>query len=74
MKKISKKQQQINKLEQELAKSTLQKRKDDTRRKILIGAMIIGKTKNDPEFNKRVLAELDRFLEREADRKLFNLD
>ena len=74
MKKISKKQQQINKLEQELAKSTLQKRKDDTRRKILIGAMIIGKTKNDPEFNKQVLAELDRFLEREADRKLFNLD
>lgn len=74
MKKISKKQQQINKLEQELAKSTLQKRKDDTRRKILIGAMIIGKTKNDPGFKKRVLAELDCFLEREADRKLFNLD
>lgn len=74
MKKINKKQQQINKLEQELAKTTLQKRKDDTRRKILIGAMIIGKINQDPTFKKRVLAELDRFLEREADRKLFNLD
>ena len=74
MKKISTKLQQINKLDQELAKSTLLKRKDDTRRKILIGAMIIGKAKNDPEFNKQVLAELDCFLEREADRKLFNLD
>lgn len=71
---ISKRQQKINSLEQELAKSQNKSRKEDTRRKILIGAMILGKMQNNPQLERQILSDLDDFLARENDRKLFNLD
>lgn len=73
MKKINQRQQAINRLEEELARESQRKRKDDTRRKILIGALIMGKMRNSQAFEKEILAELDRFLDKHIDRKLFDL-
>lgn len=55
------------------AKEREQKRKDDTRRKILIGACMMKLAEDNPEANDRMLKQLDRFLTEERDRKLFNL-
>lgn len=49
-----------------------QKRKDDTRRKILVGSYFLDKTKKDGSFEE-LSAKLDKFLVRDSDRKLFDL-
>ncbi len=48
-------------------------RSEDTRRKILIGAMVLGKMQDDPQTNKQMLNDLDEFLTRDDDRALFSL-
>jgi len=55
------------------AKEREQQRKDDTRRKILIGACMMKLAEDNPEANDRMLKQLDRFLTEERDRKLFEL-
>ena len=49
-----------------------QKRKDDTRRKILAGSYFLDRTKKDSAFEE-LAAKLDGFLVRDSDRKLFDL-
>ncbi|MFH3663403.1 mobilization protein [Acinetobacter baumannii] len=57
----------------ERTKKKEQERKDDTRRKILLGSYLIKKM-NDNEANKeKILAELNEYLTEERDRNLFNL-
>ena len=57
----------------ELTKKKEQERKDDTRRKILLGSYLIKKM-NDNEANKeKILAELNEYLTEDRDRMLFNL-
>ena len=48
-------------------------RKRDTRRKILIGAMVFDQVARGEWPAKRLKAAVDRFLEREQDRTLFEL-
>ena len=49
------------------------KRQADTRRKILVGAIVLAQVERG-EFSERELRELlDRWLERDDDRALFNL-
>ncbi|WP_258091346.1 mobilization protein [Wohlfahrtiimonas chitiniclastica] len=55
------------------AKEREQQRKDDTRRKILIGACMMKLAEENPEANDRMLRQLDRFLTEEHDRKLFKI-
>jgi len=45
----------------------------DTRRKILAGAMLLEMMANDAELQKSMLGKLSAFLTREDDRKLFGL-
>ena len=52
------------------AKTAIQLRKDDTRRKILLGACLLAK--NGGDFNVW-LDDLDKFLTTKTDRTLFNL-
>jgi hypothetical protein len=47
--------------------------KNDTRRKVLAGAAVLEWAKRDNEFSSRLMAELRRFLVRDADRELFGL-
>ncbi len=53
-------------------KQSQQKRKDDTRRKILLGSLMIDMIKKGELDEKKILKRLDGFLSRDTDRKLFN--
>ena len=48
-------------------------RKTETRRKILVGAMVLSHVDQKPESNAALLRDLDEFLERDRDRELFDL-
>lgn len=78
--KIAKQQEKLNQLKaqkhaieaREKKKATEQQRKDDTRRKILLGSYLLKKMEN--EVNKeKILAELNEYLSEDRDRQLFNL-
>lgn len=51
-----------------------QQRKDDTRRKILLGAYFLKKMSENKEENTKILAELNEYLTEDRDRVLFGLD
>jgi hypothetical protein len=62
---------QIQREENRLKK---EERKKDTRRKILIGAAILHKADNEPEYKQWLVHQLlGGFLERDNDRALFDL-
>ena len=56
----------------EKAKQKEQERKDDTRRKILLGSYLLKKMENEAN-KEKILAELNEYLTEDRDRKLFNL-
>jgi len=71
---LKKKQEQLKAQIQALeARERLRERKRDTRRKILIGAYYLDKAKSDDKAWQRLVAELDTYLSRDVDRKLFDL-
>ena len=49
-----------------------QQRKDDTRRKILLGSYLLKKMENEQD-KEKILAELNEYLTEDRDRKLFGL-
>lgn len=56
----------------EKSKQKEKDRKDDTRRKILLGSYLLKKMENE-ENKEKILAEMNEYLTQERDRKLFNL-
>jgi len=56
----------------EKIKQKEQERKDDTRRKILLGSYLIKKMQNEAN-KEKILAELNEYLTEDRDRQLFNL-
>lgn len=56
----------------EKTKQKEQERKDDTRRKILLGSYLIKKMQNEAN-KEKILAELNEYLTEDRDRQLFNL-
>lgn len=75
LQKLKQQQEQLNarikKIEQQ---EKDRQRKIDTRKKILIGAMVLDKMSKSEMSNQKVLHELDGYLTAERDRKLFGLD
>lgn len=57
----------------ELAKINDQKRKDDTRRKILVGSAVLHKVNNGDWSEEKLKMLMHNFLTRDTDRKLFKL-
>ena len=55
------------------AKEREQQRKDDTRRKILIGACMLKITEENQENHDKLMLQLDRYLTDNRDRVLFGL-
>lgn len=55
------------------SKEASQKRKDDTRRKVLIGGVVIKMLKTGEMPQERLTHILDKHLEKDADRALFEL-
>lgn len=68
------KEQDRARKQRERQRVAAQNRKDDTRRKILIGAMYFERMKKDDEFKEQMLKRLDKYLTTERDRKLFQLE
>ena len=50
-----------------------QERKDDTRRKILLGSYLIKKMNANEANKEKILADLNEYLTEDRDRQLFNL-
>ena len=48
-------------------------RKADTRRKILVGSMVLSRVEEHPDTRPALLADLDAYLDRDRDRLLFAL-
>ena len=72
---LKKKQEQLRlQIQKEQQKETAKKRKEDTRKKILIGAMVLEGMKNSEEYEQKILKNLDQYLTKERDRKLFELE
>ncbi len=70
---ISKREQAINSVEEELAKNNAKKRKQDTRKKILLGAYLMTKMNQNPNLEQQVMRDLERYLDKKIDRELFGL-
>jgi len=70
-----KKQKEIldARIQQAESRFKVKERKEDTRRKILIGAFMMEKLKKEEKFDS-MINELDGFLTRNSDRKLFGLN
>ena len=58
---------------QERAKEKEQARKEDTRRKILIGSCMLKITEDDEQARAKLIAQMDKYLTDARDRKLFDL-
>lgn len=58
---------------QKRAADAKKQRRDDTRRKILLGAMLLNEMQNSDKTEQFMLAKLDSYLTSERDRQLFNL-
>ena len=56
----------------EKAKQKEQERKDETRRKILLGSYLLKKMEDEAE-KEKILAGINEYLTEDRDRKLFNL-
>ena len=59
-------------LAREKKKLSEQQRKEDTRRKILLGSYLLKKMEDQTE-REKILAEINEYLTEERDRKLFGL-
>ena len=57
----------------ERSKQKEQERKDDTRRKILLGSYLIKKMQSIEANKEKILAELNEYLKENRDRALFEL-
>ena len=57
----------------ERTKQKEQQRKDDTRRKILLGSYLIKKMQSNEANKEKILAELNEYLTENRDRQLFDL-
>lgn len=79
--KIEKQQERLKQLKaQKLAleakekkRVTEQQRKEDTRKKILLGSYLLKKMNDNDANYQKILAELDAYLVEDRDRKLFGL-
>ena len=70
---LLKKREQLNaQIQKERNKHSQQKRKEDTRRKILLGALMMDLMKKGELEEKKIMKRLDGFLTKQIDRKLFD--
>ncbi len=71
---LLKKREELNaRIQKERNKHSQQRRKEDTRRKILLGALMMNMMKSGDLNEKKIIKKLDGFLTRDIDRKLFDL-
>ena len=73
LEKLLEKREQLNaEIQKARARETAKKRKEDTRRKILLGALVIEMMDKGELDDGVIMKRLEGFLTRDIDRKLFN--
>ncbi|MEL4895534.1 hypothetical protein [Crocosphaera sp. Alani8] len=73
LEKLLEKREQLNaEIQKARARETTQKRKEDTRRKILLGALVIEMMDKGELDDGVIMKRLEGFLTRDIDRKLFD--
>lgn len=60
-------------LAQQRAAESKKIRTEDTRRKILLGSMLLARMSSDEGISSQTLADLEQWLSRDDDRRLFSL-
>ena len=71
---LLKKREELNAQIQKIrSREASQKRKEDTRRKILLGALLMEMMEKSELDKNKIRKRLDSFLTRDIDRKLFDL-
>ena len=71
---LLRKREELNaKIQKIKSKEAVQKRKEDTRRKILLGALLMEMMEKGELDKNKIKKRLDSFLTRDIDRKLFDL-
>ena len=71
---LLKKREQLNaQIQQARARESAKKRKEETRKKILLGALLMEMMEKGEMDKGKVRKRLGEFLVREGDRRLFNL-
>lgn len=71
---LLKKREQLNaQIQQVRAREAGQRRKEETRKKILLGALVMEMMERGELDRAKIRKKLDGFLRREGDRLLFNL-
>ncbi|WP_299143044.1 hypothetical protein [uncultured Vibrio sp.] len=71
---LKKKQEQLRlQIQKEQQKESTKKRKENTRRKILLGAMVLERMEREFDYKEQVSKTLDKYLTKERDRELFDL-
>lgn len=74
LEKANRKKAEAVALERQLRqKASAEERKNENRRKILVGAMGLERAAKFEDYRERLLKDLDKFLTRDDDRKLFKL-
>ena len=74
IKELEQKKKQIEARIQKLKSAeSAKKRKEDTRRKILLGSMVMKLIENGYWSQEEIYEQLDKFLDKELDRQLFGL-
>lgn len=63
----------IARIKQEEAKQKTRTRKDETRMKILLGAMLLEEMRSSTKTNEKIRERLKIYLTKERDRQLFKL-
>ena len=72
---LLRKREELNaKIQKIRSKEALQKRKEDTRRKILLGALLMQMMEKGELDPNKIRKQLSSFLTRDIDRKLFDLE
>jgi len=74
LKRLEEKRAQINaEIQRVRAREQKEERKRDTRRKVLVGAMILSKVDSGDWPEDRLMAAMNTYLDRDHDRELFGL-
>jgi len=71
---LDRQEQIANQIRAEKAKEQKRERKLETRRKVLVGALMLDMMEKDPEMRADILRRLESFLVRPMDRELFDLE
>jgi hypothetical protein len=70
--KLKARQEQIKaQIQKEVQRDSTKKRKEETRKKILIGSMMLNDMRNTKEKEDKILQELNVYLKNKKDRTLF---